>query len=146
MDAVAVVAALVLVEYLVIVWLTGQARGRYEVGVTVAEGVTTACTGSFCPGPISGMTRGSMSIFQSPGGELDSVTALAGALPEFSTISVTGVALPASASPDRRPSSVVMRSFGAPLICSAMRALACAPSAAALTTSGYSPPATLPGG
>ena len=38
MEAVAIVAALVLVEYMVIVWLTGQARGRYGVPAPAMTG------------------------------------------------------------------------------------------------------------
>jgi glutathione S-transferase len=38
MDAVAIVAALVLIEYLVIVGLTGQARGRYGVAAPATTG------------------------------------------------------------------------------------------------------------
>ena len=38
MEAVAIVAALVLVEYMVIVWLTGQARGRYGVPAPAMSG------------------------------------------------------------------------------------------------------------
>ena len=38
MDAVAIVAALVLIEYMAIVWLTGQARGRYGVAAPAITG------------------------------------------------------------------------------------------------------------
>ena len=38
MEAVAIVAALVLVEYMVIVWLTGQARGRCGVAAPAMTG------------------------------------------------------------------------------------------------------------
>jgi hypothetical protein len=38
MEAVAIVAALVGVEYMVIVWLTGQARGRYGVPAPAMTG------------------------------------------------------------------------------------------------------------
>ena len=38
MDAVAIVAALVLIEYLAIVFLTGQARGRYGVAAPATTG------------------------------------------------------------------------------------------------------------
>jgi glutathione S-transferase len=38
MDAVAIVAALVLIEYMGIVWLTGQARGRYGVAAPAITG------------------------------------------------------------------------------------------------------------
>jgi len=38
MDAVAIVAALVLIEYMVIVWLTGQARGLYGVPAPAITG------------------------------------------------------------------------------------------------------------
>ncbi len=38
MDAVAIVAALVLIEYMGIVWLTGQARGTYGVAAPATTG------------------------------------------------------------------------------------------------------------
>ena len=38
MDAVAIVAALVLIEYMGIVWFTGQARGRYGVAAPAITG------------------------------------------------------------------------------------------------------------
>ena len=38
MDFVAIVAALVLIEYMVIVWLTGHARGRYGVAAPAITG------------------------------------------------------------------------------------------------------------
>src|SRR5258705_12561592 len=38
MHAVAIVAALVLIEYMGIVWLTGQARGRYGVAAPAITG------------------------------------------------------------------------------------------------------------
>jgi len=38
MEPVAIVAALVLIEYMVIVWLTGQARGRYGVAAPATTG------------------------------------------------------------------------------------------------------------
>jgi uncharacterized membrane protein YecN with MAPEG domain len=38
MEAVAIVAALVLIEYMGIVWLTGRARGQYEVAAPAITG------------------------------------------------------------------------------------------------------------
>jgi uncharacterized membrane protein YecN with MAPEG domain len=38
MQAAAIVAALVLIEYMVIVWLTGQARGRHGVAAPATTG------------------------------------------------------------------------------------------------------------